>query len=99
MATIKTIIDTSNKIISPHKYKLENTRDSAKTNTQIFKKDRYNLTKALHRERGSMMEPGSEFRYISKLKPLLQEHENWEKMESIILEGMKYILDNLPEKV
>ena len=52
MTTIKTIINTSDKIISPHKYKFENKRDAAKINTKILKKNMYNLTKALHRERG-----------------------------------------------
>ena len=77
MATIKTIIHTSDKIISPHKYKFENTRDAAKINTKILKRDRYDLTKALRREKGSMMEPGSEFRHTAKLKKLLHEHEHW----------------------
>ena len=58
IATIKSIIITSDKIILPHKYKFENTKDAAKHNTKLLKKDKYNFTKTLKRETGTIMEPG-----------------------------------------
>ena len=60
--TIRTIIKTTDKVISPHKYKFENTRDATKYNTSILKRSKYNFTKASAKENGTILQPGSEFR-------------------------------------
>ena len=44
------------------------------------------------------MEPGSEFREVGKLTPLMQDHEHWETMSTIMLERVRYSLEDLPEK-
>ena len=50
ITTMKTIIHMSDKIISPHKYRFENTQEVAKFNTKLLKKDRYDFNGALCRE-------------------------------------------------
>ena len=63
-----------------------------------MKKDRYDFTKALRREKGSIMEYGSEFREVGKLKPLMWDHKHWKIMSTIMSEGVRYSLEDLPEK-
>ena len=75
-AKYKNIISTINEIIFPHKYKFENIRDAIKYNTSILKKNRYDFTRPLTKEKGTMLELGSEFRTIDKLHTLLSEREH-----------------------
>ena len=97
--TIKSIINSTDKVISPHKYKFENTRDAAKFNAAILKRNKYDFTKALQKEKGTMLEPGSEFRSRDILAPLLSQHEHWDKMEQIVTTGVTYPLEHLPEHI
>ena len=45
MHTISQIIDTADKVMQPHTYKFENTREAVNWNTKILKRDRYDFTK------------------------------------------------------
>ena len=99
MNTIRTTITSADKIISPHKYKFENTREAAKFNTAILKRSKYDFSKALYKEKGTMLEPGSEFRSKQILEPLFSDHVHWEDMSSIITKGVTYSLEDLPESV
>ena len=81
-----------------HHYKLENSQDTAKYNTDLLKRSKYDLTSALHREKGTMMEPGSEFRLKSKLEPLFKNHEHWNNMSKIISKGISYPLEKISKK-
>ena len=85
---IRNNIPSTDKVIAPHKYKFENTCDAAKYNTSILKRSKYDLTRALLKDKGTMLEPGSEFRSSKTLQPLLSKHENWDNMEQIITEGV-----------
>ena len=67
MTTIQTIITSANRVMLPHKYKFENTREAAKYNTKLIKKQRYDFIRALNKEDGTMIEPGSKFRLKSVL--------------------------------
>ena len=99
MGTIKEIIDAADRTIFPHKYVFANNREAAKHNTQILKRTKYDLTLALERCKGTVMEPGSEFRRTAELKPLFHHHEHWEKMSEIIDTGLDYPLNDLPDKI
>ena len=48
----------------------ENTRDAAKTNTKLLKRYKYDFTRAIGREKGTMLEIGSEFRPAHALEIL-----------------------------
>ena len=95
---IKGIISSTDKVINKHKYKFENSRDAAKFNTKLLKKYQYDLTVALKREKGTILEAGSEFRPIKDLKPLFSNHVHWNKMEKIITEGITYNIPEIPEE-
>ena len=99
MGTIKEIIDAADRTILPHKYVFANNREAAKHNTKILKRTKYDLTLALERCKGTVMEPGSEFRRTAELKPLFHHHEHWEKMSEIIATGLDYPLNDLPDKI
>ena len=95
--TIRKIVSGTDKITSPHKYTFINTREADKANTIILKKRKYDFTKALRKEKGTILEPGSEFRPQETLEPLLQDHEHWETIRDIITNGVSYSLEDLPE--
>ena len=95
--TISNIIRQSDRNINPHKFQFTNTRDAAKFNTRILKRYKYDLVAAMKNEKGTMLEPGSEFRLVKTLEPLLKHHNNWQKFKKIITEGVDYNLEHLPE--
>ena len=78
--TIKKLLRSPNKSITPHKYRFENTRDAEKFNTKILKRHKYDLEVALEKEDGTMLEPGSEFRAAEQIESLFQKHTLWPKM-------------------
>ena len=84
MHTIRTTITSVDKLTAPHKYKFENTRDAAKYKTAILKCSKYDFSKALYKDKGTMMELGYEFRSKQELEPLLTYHAHWDDMSSII---------------
>ena len=76
IATINNAIERTDKVISHHKYKFENNRPAAKLNTQLLKKYKYDFTRAISHEKGSIMEPGSDFCLVETLESLLRDHEH-----------------------
>ena len=95
--TIRTIVTSTDKIIYLHKYKFENTRDAAIYKTGILKQSKYDFTRALAKEDGKMLEPGSEIRTKATIGLLFQDHEHWENMSDIIKVGVSYPLEDLFE--
>ena len=95
--TIRGIIQPAGRAMTQHRFKFHNTRDTAKYNTKILKRYKYDLVKAFKKEQGTMLEPGSEFRTHTSLEPLLSNHKNWRKMQQIISKGITYTLEDLPE--
>ena len=77
--TIQTIVTSVGKVMQLHHYRFENSRDAAKFNIKILKRSKYDLNLALMKEKGSMMEPDSEFRSKSILGSLFKHHEHWGK--------------------
>ena len=98
MATIKTIINNTDRVILPHKYKFENTRDAAKYNTKLLKKNTYDFVRAIRKEKGTIMEPCSEFRTHTDLEPLFAQHQHWPAMRDIISTGVTYDLEEMSEE-
>ena len=93
--TVQTIVTSVDKVIQPHHYRFVNSREAAKFNTKILKRSKYDLSLALKKEKGSMMEPGSEFRSKPVLEPLFIHHEFWEKMGKIVSEGVSYPMEDI----
>ena len=97
MHTISIILRSTDKVIQPHKHKFDNTREAAKWNMSLLKRDLYDFTKILRREQGTMMEQGSEFRPNNILQHFFCQHEHWPKITSIISEGVLYPLSTTNE--
>ena len=95
---IKRIVQSPNRMINPHKYKFENSREAAKFNTKLLKKHKYDLEIALNKEKGTMLEPGSEFRTKDTIEPLFQNHELWPKMKEIVQQGITYHLESITKR-
>ena len=90
METIKTIISSPEPPLLGHSFQFECTRKAAKFNHKILKQHDYDLQKVYDNHTGSIISPGSEFRPTSKLRELLQKHEDWALFEDIINKGVKY---------
>lgn len=99
MHSIKTIISYTDKIICKHKYKFENIREIANYDTAILKRSKYDFIRALAKETGTRLQPGSESRTSQTLQVLLGEHEHWDKMNEIMTHGVSYSLKDLPEQI
>ena len=90
---------TSEKTPRKHKFMFKNNREAAKFNTKLIKFSDYDLEKAIVKQKDSIITPGSEFRAISHIKNLLEHHEDWREIRSIITKGCDYQLeDNLDER-
>ena len=93
MHTIKKVIKSTDRVINPHKYKFQNSRDAAKFNTKILKRHKYDFKHALQQEAGTMLEPGSKFRTHNTIEKLFQAHQLWSKMKP----GVTYQLEGITE--
>ena len=82
--TLRCIIRTIERVTRPSKFLFHNNRDTANHNTRFLKQYRYDLEKAMYKERGIMPEPGSKFRKEGTLELLLRYHKNCRKMRNII---------------
>ena len=75
----------------------ENTREAAETNSTIIKEHDGDLAEVLKKYGNSIFHPGTEFRKSKDLKPLLQQHKDWQKLKDIIDEGASYAVMEDPE--
>ena len=96
--SIKKKIRSTARTMKPHRFQFKNSREAAKANTKLLKKYRYDLAEAMEREKGTFMEPGSEFRPVEELQWIYGEHEHWSKIESIISNGVTYHIPELDKK-
>ena len=87
---VQKICSSEEKPLAFHGYTFECSRKAAKTNHKILKKNIYNFESTIGKFPNSIISPGSEFRPIEKLKPLLESHEDWNLFKAIITEGADY---------
>ena len=80
-----------------HKCRFENTMAAARFNAKWMKHYGWDLKKALEKQKGTMLSPGSEFREAEKVRRLWGKHPNWKKLKEIITDGVTYPLEDLPE--
>jgi len=92
---LRWILASTEKAPARHKFRFENTRNAAKSNTKIIKKFKYDFVKACQHQRKSIANPGTEFRSIHNLSQLFQHHEDWSELKSIIEKGCDYKLDEI----
>ena len=71
-------------------FKFNNSQEAAIFNSKILRHYNYDINRAIHARRNTILHPGSEFRPLKELKPLLKFHIDWKKFESITSEGARY---------
>ena len=81
-----------------HKCKCEETTGAASFNTKWIEHYKWDLTEALARQAGTMIDPGSEFRDQKILHELWESHEHWPKMKDMISNGLTYPLAEITEE-
>ena len=62
MQCIKSAVTAASELMRQHIFRSKDGREAAKHNTQILKQCEYDFEKASKKEKGTMLEPGSEFR-------------------------------------
>ena len=92
ISQIKQILALEEVTPKMHKFAFSNDRNSAKINTKIIKKYRYDFVRACRKQKDSIVSPGSEFRSIQHLTSLFSHHEDWNELKSIIENGCDYKL-------
>ena len=97
--TINEITTKSNKKIKKHKVKFENTTRAAEYNAKLLKRYKHSLIVLLKKEKGMVVEPGSEFRSALDLEPLFKHHKLWEKMKRIVNAGVDYPLEEVSNEI
>ena len=85
--------------MTSHGFIFECTRNAAKSNHKLLAKFDYDLAALIKAHPGSIVSPGTEFRPVQRLHPLLHRHHDWHTFQAILLEGADYPLrpDALPE--
>jgi len=81
-----------------HQFQFENSRKAAKFNTKLIKYTDYDVTKCIHKQKNTVLTPGSEFRSIEKIRKLLRYHEDWPEIRDIISKGCDYKLGPSPDE-
>ena len=81
-----------------HKCRFEDTPEAAYFNAKWLKYYKWDLTEALSKQSGTIIDPGSEFRSQEILQELWCKDENWLKMRDIISTGLRYPLMEISEK-
>ena len=81
-----------------HKCRFRDDWESAELNEKWFKHYRWDLVKAVDRQKGTIAHPGSEFREMSVVEELWKDHESWTKMKSIMTDGVDYPLVDIVEE-
>ena len=68
----------------------ENTRQAAEHNSKIFSRYHWNLEDAIHARKNTILHPGTEFRPIKDLEPLLKHHIDFDNFVKLCTHGAKY---------
>lgn len=71
--------------------------EAAIHNTKILEKHNYDLEKAIEAQGFTNLSMGAELRPSEQLEPLLRHHPNFNKLEEIIQQGVRYPQDDLTE--
>ena len=78
-------------------FKLENTLEAAKINTEILKSHDWNFQKAIDAQENSIMQAGSEYRPLDDLECIFKYHKDWEKLKILLSKGVVYGFDKNKE--
>jgi len=90
--------DTTESTPKKHKFMFKNTREAAKYNTKLIKFNGYDLEKTIMKQKHTILSPGSEFRHVSHIQKLLENHEDWPLFRDILTKGCDYKLEEEPNE-
>ena len=90
ISLIKDIIKKSYPPNNAPIFRFENSPAAASFNSKILRHYNFDMNKAIHAKKNTILHPGSEFRPINDLRPLLKFHVDWHKLEPILVEGVRY---------
>ena len=82
----------------PTEFRFELLTEAAAHNWSVLKKHDRSLSRALEAQGGSPLQPGSEFRDLSLLEPILGRHPLWPRFRSILDSGSDWALDPVSDE-
>ena len=89
---IQSIVSKTYPPNNPPLFIFENTTEAATKNSKILQAFDYDMDQVLKASENTILHPGTEFRPIQDLRPLISHHIDWKKFESICTMGAKYSL-------
>ena len=92
MTTIEILIIKPVKKFGTPVFSFKRTRESALQNSSILYTFNGYLGEVIESQKGSLLDYGSEFRDINRIKNLLRHHEEKERIFNIIRKGSRYYL-------
>jgi hypothetical protein len=97
--TLKIVFACRERRMKKQPFMFESTRKATHHNTKTLQRFGGDYKKLVSHYGGSILTPGSEFRSIQHIKPLLCHHEDWPDLEEILRNGITYPMENpLDEK-
>ena len=94
VSLVKAIISKTYPANNAPIFKFENTPEAEDFNSTILSHYNYDINRAIRAKSNTILHPGSEFRPIRDLQPLLKFHIDWPKLEPILSEGVRYSFAN-----
>ena len=82
----------------PTEFRFELLTEAAAHNWSVLKNHDRSLSRALEAQGGSPLQPGSEFRDLSLLEPILGRHPLWPRFRSILDSGSDWALDPVSDE-
>lgn len=92
---IKRIIASPKIEMKKPSFIFEMNQEAAQHNWKILEESDLDLGKALENQRGTQLDPGSEFRPTEILEPLLENHPLWPRLNDQLKHGADFPLDDL----
>ena len=89
---IQSIVSKTYRPNNPPPFIFENTTEAATKNSKILQAFDYDMDQVLKASENTILHPGTEFRQIQDLRPLVSHHIDWKKFESMCTLGAKYSL-------
>ena len=98
MKTLWKICRSRHRPMKLHRCRFEDNVEAAEFNARWLKHYRWDLSEAIEKQKGTMLEPGSEFRKWETVKSLWERHTNCDKLREILMNGLTYPLEKLSEE-
>ena len=95
---VRRAVESPSATPKPTEFRFELLTEAAAHNWSVLKKHDRSLSRALEAQGGSPLQPGSEFRDLSLLEPILGRHPLWPRFRSILDSGSDWALDPVSDE-